>query len=91
MSVKNFIEKYERNNIPIAIDGCTQNWDIDRYWTFDHFYEEYKDKKFTVGESKSGKSLKIIFKYFMEYIIYNRDDSPLLLMEGCLEDDEALE
>lgn len=91
MSVKSFEENYERKDRPVIIDGCTQNWETDKYWNFQYFYEQYKDKVFTVAEDKHGKKLKLQFKYYMEYLIYNIDDSPLYLVDDTLEDDEDVE
>jgi histone arginine demethylase JMJD6 len=39
-----------------------------------------------VGESDAGKKLKVTLKEYIEYMIYNRDDSPLYLFESNLED-----
>ena len=35
-----------------------------------------------VGESDSGKTLRLKFKYFMEYMANQQDDSPLYLFES---------
>lgn len=73
------------------IDGCTQNWETEKYWSFQYLYEEYKEKMFTISEDKDGKKLKLKFKYYMEYLIYNTDDSPLYLVDDTLEDDEDVQ
>lgn len=36
---------------------------------------------FKVAEDNKGKKLRIPLKYFLEYLIYNKDDSPLYLFE----------
>ena len=41
---------------------------------------------FKIGESDSGRKLKVTLKEYIEYMIYNRDDSPLYLFESSLED-----
>ena len=38
-----------------------------------------------IGEDDQGKKLKIEAKYYLEYLVYNRDDSPLYLFEPELE------
>lgn len=44
-------------------------------------YQLYKDTEFKIGEDDKGKKLRIPFKYFLEYLVYNKDDSPLYLFE----------
>lgn len=41
---------------------------------------------FKVAEDNKGKKLRIPLKYFLEYLIYNKDDSPLYLFESSIED-----
>lgn len=33
-SVEDFVEKYEKLNIPVIIRGGTDDWDAKKYWTF---------------------------------------------------------
>jgi histone arginine demethylase JMJD6 len=47
--------------------------------------EKFAESKFKIGESDSGKKLKVTMKQYLEYAIYGRDDSPLYLFEGNLE------
>ena len=44
-----------------------------------------KFERLKVGENDDGKTLRIEFKYFLEYLVYSQDDSPLYLFEGALE------
>lgn len=39
-----------------------------------------------MGEDDDGNKLRVPFKYYLEYLIYNKDDSPLYLFESSLED-----
>jgi hypothetical protein len=41
---------------------------------------------FKCGESDSGKKLKATLREYIEYALYNRDDSPLYMFEACLEE-----
>lgn len=47
------------------IQGCTQNWDLDKYWTFEYFYRKYKNMKFKVGVDDEGFKLTAPLKYFL--------------------------
>jgi histone arginine demethylase JMJD6 len=41
-----------------------------------------------VGEDDDGYKLRLTFKNYIEYLLYNQDDSPLYLFESSLEDKE---
>jgi len=41
---------------------------------------------FKVGESDSGRKLKVTLKEYIEYALFNRDDSPLYLFESNIEE-----
>jgi histone arginine demethylase JMJD6 len=41
-----------------------------------------------VGESDSGRKLKVTMKEYLEYTLFNRDDSPLYLFESNIEEHE---
>lgn len=38
-----------------------------------------------MGEDDDGYRIRIKFKYFMEYLVYNQDDSPLYLFESSFD------
>lgn len=48
--------------------------------------ERFGSSKFKIGESDSGRKLKVTLKTYMEYVLYGRDDSPLYLFESSLEE-----
>lgn len=48
--------------------------------------KKYGEGKFKIGESDSGRKLKVTLKEYVEYLLYNRDDSPLYMFESALED-----
>jgi len=45
---------------------------------------------FKVGESDSGRKLKVTLKEYVEYAMFNRDDSPLYLFESNIEEHETM-
>jgi len=41
LSVSEFVERFEKKNLPVVIEGklvinegCTKNWNVEKYWTF---------------------------------------------------------
>lgn len=46
--------------------------------------------RFKIGEDDDGNKIKIKFKYFMEYLIYQKDDSPLYLFESLSDNNEEV-
>jgi histone arginine demethylase JMJD6 len=79
------METSHHTRYPPSYTGCTKDWNQSK-WSFQAFYDEYKDCKFKVGEDDDGYKLRVHFKYYLEYLIYNKDDSPLYLFESSLHD-----
>lgn len=48
--------------------------------------ERFGESLFKVGESDSGRKLKVTMKEYIEYTLFNRDDSPLYLFESNIEE-----
>ena len=53
-------------------------------------YEKYKNAKVKVGEDDEEYKIKIKLKYFFEYLIFNKDDSPLYMFESSIENHKNL-
>jgi histone arginine demethylase JMJD6 len=48
--------------------------------------ERFGSSLFKIGESDSGRKLKVTLKEYIEYALFNRDDSPLYLFESNIEE-----
>jgi len=95
LTVEEFREKYERPGKPVIITGVTENWAAKENWKVDvsifnqkKLYERFKDAKFKIGEDDDGKKIKVLFKEYLQYMLYNRDDSPLYLFESNIENNK---
>lgn len=55
-------------------------------WQLKRLYERFGESLFKIGESDSGRKLKVKLKEYMEYLLFNRDDSPLYMFESNLEE-----
>lgn len=90
LTIELFRKKYEKINKPLIIKNATKTWPAQKSWTFENLYREYKESKVKVGEDDEGYKIKMRFKYFLEYLIYNKDDSPLYLFESSIENHKDL-
>ena len=81
-----FLERYERGSKPVIITGLAERWPAMREWQLDRLLEQYGTGRFKVGESDSGRKLRVTMSEFVEYMFGNKDDSPLYLFESSLED-----
>lgn len=48
--------------------------------------ERFGDSLFKIGESDSGRKLKVTLKEYIQYTLFGRDDSPLYMFESSLEE-----
>jgi histone arginine demethylase JMJD6 len=53
----------------------------------DQMNERFKDRLYKVGEDDDGYKLKAKLKYFVQYMKYNKDDSPLYIFDGNFDGD----
>lgn len=74
----------------MVIQGCADSWQIEKHWNFEYFYKNFKDVKFKIGEDDDGYKLRVPLKYYFEYLIYNKDDSPLYMFESSLENNKEM-
>lgn len=74
----------------MVIQGCADSWEIEKHWNFEYFYKNFKDVKFKIGEDDDGYKLRVPLKYYFEYLIYNKDDSPLYMFESSLENNKEM-
>lgn len=85
-TVEEFIEKYERGHRPCIIQGVTDTWPGLKEWQLNRLNERFGKSLFKIGESDSGRKLKVTMKEYIEYLLFNRDDSPLYMFESNIED-----
>jgi histone arginine demethylase JMJD6 len=82
---EDFMEKYEKPSKPVLLLGTTEHWQAINKWNFADLIKKYKNCKLKIGEDDEGYPLKLKLKYFIEYLLYNKDDSPLYLFQSSIE------
>lgn len=86
LNEQQFMERFEYGSRPCIIQNVADNWPGLTEWRMNRLIERFGDSKFKIGESDSGRKLKVTMKTYMEYVLYGRDDSPLYLFESSLEE-----
>lgn len=80
------MEQFEFKSQPCIIRGVSKDWKGRQSWKLNKLLERFGDSRFKIGETDSGRKLKVTLRQYLEYVIYGRDDSPLYLFESSLED-----
>ena len=85
ITVEQFQERYEMGSKPVIIEEASEGWSAHHQWTLKNLLAKFADSLFKVGETEKGQYLKLTLKEFVEYLVYNRDDSPLYVFEMGVE------
>lgn len=80
------MNRFEYGSRPVIIQNVAEDWPGLKEWRMKRLIERFGESKFKIGESDSGRKLKVTMKTYMEYVLYGRDDSPLYLFESSLEE-----
>lgn len=86
LNEEEFIRRFEFGSKPVIIKGVADDWKGLTEWRMNRLNERFGNSKFKIGESDSGRKLKVTLRQYLEYVLYGRDDSPLYLFESCLEE-----
>jgi len=56
LSVSDFVDRYERPNVPVVIAGCAEAWPAvtDGAWAPAALYSAFRHRRFRCGEDDSG-------------------------------------
>eukprot|EP00927_Polykrikos_kofoidii_P086637 TRINITY_DN9768_c0_g1_i2.p1 TRINITY_DN9768_c0_g1~~TRINITY_DN9768_c0_g1_i2.p1 ORF type:complete len:510 (+),score=87.66 TRINITY_DN9768_c0_g1_i2:56-1531(+) len=87
VTLEEFFHKFAVPHQPCIIEGSIDEWPAMERWKFDTLLREYRQTSFKVGEDDKGRKLRMKFKYFVDYMKHQKDDSPLYLFETKCEGD----
>jgi histone arginine demethylase JMJD6 len=59
LSETEFLQRFEFGSRPAIIRGVADNWRARTEWTFAKLIERFGTSKFKIGESDSGRKLKV--------------------------------
>ncbi len=83
-----FVRRFVQTKTPVIVRGVVDSWKGREQLNWkvraaeQAMFERFKHREFKVGESDSGRTLRVEFKHFLEYLVSQRDDSPLYLFES---------
>ncbi|KAL3895225.1 MAG: hypothetical protein SGCHY_004829 [Lobulomycetales sp.] len=79
-----FIERFERPEIPCIIINAMNEWPAMKSWNPVSLCQKYHNEKFKVGEDDNGDNVYMGLKYFLAYATQyaSKDDSPLYIFDS---------
>merc|ERR1719221_1938250 len=87
VTVEEFFERFALAARPCIIEGAIDDWPAMTRWEIDQLMRRLRHASLKVGEDDKGRKLRMQFKYFVDYMRHQEDDSPLYLFETRIESD----
>lgn len=85
IGVEEFYERFAIPGRPCIIEGAMNDWPAMERWDIDRLLSTLTHASLKVGEDDKGRKLRMKYKYFVDYMRHQRDDSPLYLFETRVE------
>ncbi|ORX98862.1 Clavaminate synthase-like protein [Basidiobolus meristosporus CBS 931.73] len=83
-TLQEFIDNFEKPNLPAVLTGVTKKWAANKEWTKEALLKNYGSEKFKIGEDDEGDPVYMKMKYFLRYTENEgiSDDSPLYIFDS---------
>uniref|UniRef100_A0A7S2FTJ7 Cupin-like domain-containing protein n=1 Tax=Haptolina brevifila TaxID=156173 RepID=A0A7S2FTJ7_9EUKA len=91
LSEADFADLYERGSQPVIVRGLCNSWPAVREarWSAESLLHEYGEDRFKVGEDDDGYPVYVKLKYFIQYMMETKDDSPLYIFDSSFAERES--
>ena len=90
LSLEEFIEKYDKPQLPVVIDGLQRDWKAKQNWHPTQLLKHYHNVRFKVGADDDGYPVRLSLQHFMKYARdHADDDSPLYAFDSKFVDRKA--
>lgn len=91
LSREQFQERYLKAEKPVIITGLCDRWPAMRNWRLDSLFSgRYRNCRLKVGEDDDGNSIRVKLKYFLNYLAFNQDDSPMYLFDCSFDERDTI-
>eukprot|EP00397_Hematodinium_sp_SG-2012_P023321 GEMP01024220.1.p1 GENE.GEMP01024220.1~~GEMP01024220.1.p1 ORF type:complete len:402 (+),score=69.82 GEMP01024220.1:32-1207(+) len=87
ITVEDFWNKYCMTHTPVILEGAMDDWPAMNNWSIAKLRERFPNGLFKVGEDDDGRRVRVKFKYFLDYMENQDDDSPLYLFQSALHEE----
>ncbi|XP_063725720.1 bifunctional arginine demethylase and lysyl-hydroxylase JMJD6-B-like [Symsagittifera roscoffensis] len=86
-----FIERFEKPSMPAIFTHLMDDWPAyqgnTKWSTLAWLYRKFSKLKFKCGEDDKRCPVKIKLKYYLQYMVSTRDDSPLCVLDSNFGED----
>lgn len=81
LSTKQFVEEFEKPNIPVIITGVVSEWPAYKKWSPDYLCQEASGFKFRATSATASFPAHITMREYFQYVSESIEESPLYLFE----------
>lgn len=91
ITVEEFYYQYAVPRRPCIIEGALDSWPAMMRWDPEQLLDRFRHALVPVGQAaKSGQRVRLKYKYLVDYMKNQRDDSPMHILEAKAEMDDLL-
>lgn len=81
LSVTEFVEKYEKPNIPCLFKGLIKSWPAYKKWDFEYLTRFCGEKKFRATSATAPAGAQFTMQQYIQYCHSVKEEAPLYLFE----------
>ncbi len=81
MNVKDFIEKYERRNVPVILTNIVNKWSAFKTWSWDYLESQAGDSVFRATSSTASRDAYFTVREYRKYSLESQEEAPLYMFD----------